>query len=96
MCLKASQTGQLREGSTAIIVLTAQHTQSDKNFICMQARIVSTQVFYLRALNRLNKVLRYELEAVVDACKVLGGVEAAKSIFLNFQRNLYLNTLMAS
>ena len=75
MCLKASQAGQLCEGTTAVLVLSAQHRECHEHFVGMEARIVSAQVLYLGALDGLDKVLRDALQLVVDARQMLGGVE---------------------
>lgn len=46
--------------------------------------------------DKLPAIIQMKYGSLPDGMRVLGGVEAAKTIFLNFQKNLYLNQSVAS
>lgn len=70
MNLTVAQFRQLLQGATAVLVLLREYRQGDNHFICVQTRVVATQVTDLGVLDRLYHRLRDELQVVVYASEM--------------------------
>ena len=75
MYLATVKVGELLKGAAAAVVRSAEQRESYEDFVGVEAGIASVEEGNLRALDRLNHRLWYELDFVGYSGKVLCGVE---------------------
>ena len=73
--LAAVEHGQAVKGAAAVVVQQAEDGERDQHLVGVQARVAAVQHVDFGVLDGLYHFLRDELDAVVDAGKVLEGVE---------------------
>jgi hypothetical protein len=73
--LTAAELRELLKGAAAVVVGLREYAECHEDFIGMKARIVTSEIFHLGLLYGFNHSLRDELDIVVNACKVFGGIE---------------------
>lgn len=73
--LAACKFGQFLERAAAVLVLLAQQRQGHENLVGVQTRVAALEVACLGMLYRLDERLRYKLNRVVYARKMLHRVE---------------------
>lgn len=73
-------------------------TLSDKgqDFVAFITNLYIKEGIEELGADKLPAIISMKYGSIPDGMRILGGVDAAKAIFLNFQKNLYLNTSMAS
>lgn len=75
MHLTASEFGKFLKGTPATFVSLGENGESHKHLVGVKPRVVASEIFGLRFLNRLYHLLRNQLHAVVDSGKMLCGVK---------------------
>jgi hypothetical protein len=64
---------------TTVLIRLTENSQSDKHLIRMQTRIVTMQHRGLHPLDRLNHLLRDQLQAMLNTSQVFNGIEDESS-----------------
>ncbi len=73
--LTASEFRKFLKGTPAAFVGLGENGESHKHLVGVKPRVVASEIFGLRFLNRLYHLLRNQLHAVVDSGKMLCGVK---------------------
>lgn len=73
--LTSAKLRELRQSEAAVFIGLGHDGKGHEHFVGMQAGVVASEVLHFRGLDRLDHCLRDELHAVVNARKVLDGIE---------------------
>ena len=79
MNLTAFELRECGKGFLAPFVALAENAEGNEHLVGMQTRIATLKEFHLGLLYRLYHNLRNEFHIVVDACKILRGIEKQSS-----------------
>ena len=75
MNLAALKLRKLGKGATAVFIAGGNDGEGHEDFISMQARFLTAEIVNLGELNRLDHLLRNELDTMVYYGKMLDGIE---------------------
>lgn len=75
MNLTAAQFRKLRNGIAAIVIVNAQHRERNQYLVSMQSGIVTAEHIHLCSLDGLNHLCRDEIDMVVYAGEIFGGIQ---------------------
>ena len=73
--LTAAKIRELFKSLLAVLVSIAENAESNEHLVSMKSWVLTTEIFNLRLLDRLNHALWNELNIMVNSCKMLCGIQ---------------------